>query len=67
MDTQLPNRHQKYQTLIARARQVRAVPTAVVHPCDDVSLSGAVEAARLGLTEPILVGPPQRIRDTAQT
>lgn len=66
MDTQPPNRHQKYQALIARARQVRAVPTAVVHPCDDVSLTGAIEAAKLGLIEPILVGPPQRIHDTAQ-
>ena len=39
--------------------------TAVVHPCDEVSLEGAVEARKLGLIEPILVGPPARIRDVA--
>ena len=39
--------------------------TAVAHPCDDVSLGGAVEARKLGLIEPILVGPPARIRDVA--
>ena len=38
---------------------------AVAHPCDDVSLEGAVEAARLRLIEPILVGPAERIRDVA--
>ncbi|MGA9015247.1 MAG: phosphate acetyltransferase, partial [Acetobacteraceae bacterium] len=37
----------------------------VAHPCDDVSLHGAVEAARLRLIEPILVGPPARIHDIA--
>jgi phosphate acetyltransferase len=37
----------------------------VAHPCDDVSLQGAVEAARLGLIEPILVGPAERIRRVA--
>ena len=40
--------------------------TAVAHPCDEVSLKGAVEAARLGLIAPILVGPPDRIRAVAE-
>jgi phosphate acetyltransferase len=37
----------------------------VVHPCDEVSLQGAVEAARLGLIQPVLVGPAERIRRAA--
>jgi len=37
----------------------------VAHPCDEVSLQGAVEAARLKLIEPILVGPADRIRSVA--
>jgi len=37
----------------------------VAHPCDEVSLGGAVEARRLRLIEPILVGPPTRIGDVA--
>jgi phosphate acetyltransferase len=39
--------------------------TAVAHPCDAVSLESAVEAARLGLMTPILVGPSARILDAA--
>jgi phosphate acetyltransferase len=42
-----------------------AIKVAIVHPCDDVSLQSAVEAARMHLIEPILVGPAQRIQDVA--
>jgi len=58
--------HEKYQRLIARAQQFPPVPTAVAHPCDEVSLESAVEAARRKLIVPILVGPAARIRRTAQ-
>lgn len=57
--------HEKFKKLVARAQEHPPVPTAVVHPCDEVSLSGAVEGAKLGLIAPILVGPEERIRDTA--
>lgn len=59
-------RHEKYEQLVARARDLPPVVTAVAHPCDDVSLQGAVEAARLGLIVPILVGPAARIRSVAE-
>ena len=49
---------EKYQRLLAMARRLPPVTTAVVHPCDAVSLAGAVEAYRLGLISPILVAPP---------
>src|SRR3954471_733863 len=55
----------KYQHLIAMAQKQPAIRTAVAHPCDDVSLQSAVEAAKLRLIEPILVGPAQRIRSVA--
>jgi phosphate acetyltransferase len=42
------------------------LPTAVVHPCDQSSLAGAVEAAQLGLIAPILCGPAARINAVAQ-
>jgi phosphate acetyltransferase len=58
-------RHEKYDALIRRCRQLPPVRTAVVHPCDETSLSAAVEAAALGLIEPILVGPSARIRALA--
>ncbi len=38
---------------------------AVAHPCDEVSLRGAVEATKLRLIEPILVGPIERVRGAA--
>ncbi len=58
-------RHDKYERLIARAQQLPAVPTAVAHPCDDVFLQSAVEGARQKLIAPILVGPAERVRQTA--
>ena len=57
--------HDKYERLIKAAQAEAVIKVAVVHPCDDVSLGGAVEAAQLHLIEPILVGPEQRIRDVA--
>ena len=57
--------HEKYDRLIAVAGKHPAMATAVAHPCDTVSLESAVEAARLGLLRPILVGPPARICDVA--
>lgn len=45
--------HVKYQRLISAAQTGKTIGCAVAHPCDDVSLQGAVEAARLGLIEPI--------------
>jgi phosphate acetyltransferase len=53
--------HEKYARLIETAQCESTIKVAVAHPCDDVSLQGAVEAARLRLIEPILVGPPDRI------
>ena len=57
--------HAKYERLVERARQHPAMATAVAHPCDAVSLESAVEAARLGLLKPILVGPAVRLTDVA--
>ncbi|MBW8838108.1 MAG: bifunctional enoyl-CoA hydratase/phosphate acetyltransferase, partial [Burkholderia sp.] len=42
------------------------MPTAVAHPCDESSLAGAVDAAKLGLIKPILVGPKARIGAAAE-
>ena len=57
--------HAKYDRLIEVAGKQPPMATAVVHPCDDVSLESAVEAARLGLLTPILVGPSARLVDVA--
>lgn len=59
------NNHAKFHKLIATAQQHQPVKVAVAHPCDQVSLESVVEAAKLRLIEPILVGPQERIREVA--
>jgi phosphate acetyltransferase len=58
-------RHAKYERLIARAREVPAAATLVVHPCDETSLRGTAEAAEAGLIAPTLVGPSAKISRVA--
>jgi phosphate acetyltransferase len=55
----------KYERLLARCETLAPVPTAVVHPCEETALEGAVEAAQKGLITPILVGPAARIVELA--
>jgi phosphate acetyltransferase len=59
-------KHDKYERLIARCKGSSPVPCAVAHPCDESSLRGAVEAAQMGILNPILVGPRPRIEATAR-
>ena len=61
----------------SRARKIRAadrrdrglppLATAVVHPCDETSLRGALEAAEAKIIVPILVGPKERICGLAKS
>ena len=61
----MSHQHEKYQRLIDAAKALPPVATAIVHPCDESSLSGAVDAAKLGLILPILVGPKAKIQAVA--
>jgi phosphate acetyltransferase len=56
----------RYAQLIAATRDFAPLLTAVVHPCDELSLSGAIEAQRKQLIEPWLVGPEHKIRAAAE-
>jgi phosphate acetyltransferase len=58
-------KHVKYERLIETARKLPPVRTAIAHPCDQISLESAIEAAKLGLITPILVGPKSRIQEVA--
>jgi phosphate acetyltransferase len=58
-------RHEKYERLIATAQKLQNISVAVAHPCDQVSLESAVEAAKLGIIRPVLVGPQARVVDVA--
>ena len=62
--------HQKgrrYRRLLELTRGFKPLRTAVVHPVDEASLVGAVEAAREKLIEAVLIGPEAKIRRVAET
>jgi phosphate acetyltransferase len=56
----------KYEDLLVRCRDLEPIATAVAHPCEASALSGAIEAGKMGLIKPILVGPAAKIREIAQ-
>jgi len=59
------HRYNAFQAIFERAQGQPPVVTAVVHPCDQDSLRGALEAAAKGLITPVLVGPEAKIRAAA--
>ncbi len=62
----MERKHEKYERLLDFCKTLPPTPTAVAHPCDESSLRGAVDAARLGLIAPLLVGPRSRIETVAK-
>jgi len=64
--TAIAHTHEKYQRLIDTCKAMPPTTVAVAHPCDESSLSGAMDAAKMGLIVPILVGPKQKIEATAK-
>lgn len=56
----------RFRALIARVKADAALPTAIAHPCDEVAVGAAIEAAEEGLITPIFVGPVQKIRAAAR-
>jgi phosphate acetyltransferase/phosphate butyryltransferase len=54
-----------FATLVAKVGRPR-IRTAIVHPVDALSLSGAMAGREAGLLEPVLVGPAARIAETAR-
>jgi len=55
-----------FAPLFRACEAIPPVACAVVHPCDRDSLLGAVQAARRGLIDPVLVGPDEEIREVAR-
>jgi len=56
----------KYEQMLTKCKNLKPIPTAVAHPCEASALSGAIEAADLGLIVPILIGPRDKIEVTAK-
>ncbi|MCG8441744.1 MAG: bifunctional enoyl-CoA hydratase/phosphate acetyltransferase [Caulobacterales bacterium] len=65
-EVRLHERGARFQELIDATRPIAPLRAAVVHPCDPLSLGGALEAADQGVIEPILVGPEHKIRAAAE-
>jgi len=55
-----------YEGFIARCRDLDPMRTAVVHPCDGPSIAAAVQAGKLGLIVPVLVGNRESITAAAR-
>ena len=64
-EVHLHARGARYQALIEATRELAPVRTAIVHPCDALSLAGALEAAHQDLIVPVLVGPRSKIEAAA--
>jgi phosphotransacetylase/acyl dehydratase len=56
-----------YRKLIAMTAGMAPLRTAVAHPVDAAALNAALEAFKLGLIVPVLVGPARAIRAAAVT
>ena len=56
-----------FAKLIAKARELPPLRTAIVCPEDHNSLSGALLSAEAGLIDPLLIGDPARIEAAART
>lgn len=59
-------RTDKFAKLLKQCEPLPPVTCVVAHPCDHDSLLGPIEAAKLGLIDPILVGPEDKIRAVAK-
>jgi len=57
---------QRLEELIHLGASLAPVRVAVCHPCSDVALRGAIEAATAKLIDPVLVAPPAKLQAIAQ-
>ena len=69
--TELPevliaDKNLRYGQLLEAAQRCERIRMAIVHPCSREALEGALDAARLGLIEPVLIGPAAKIRAVAE-
>jgi len=64
-EVHLHERGARFNELIEATKPLPPVPTAVVHPCDERSLEGALEAGLKDMIVPVLVGPEAKIRAVA--
>ena len=56
----------RFGAMVERARSLDPLVTAIVHPCDELSLGGALAARDEGMIVPVLVGPKPKIAAAAE-
>lgn len=56
----------RLRNLLAMGHGLEPITCGVVHPCDEDSLKGAIQAAHHGLIIPILIGPSEKILEVAE-
>ena len=59
-------RHDRFDAIVAEARSLPMVKTALVHPCSPEAIEAAVEIRDENLLDPILIGPEPKIRKAAE-
>lgn len=64
-EVHLHDRGDGFEDLIRATKDLAAIRTAVVHPCDELSLGGALAAADKAIIHPVLIGPKAKIEATA--
>lgn len=62
----LSGQSSEMERLVNRVRELGAIKAAIVHPCDELSLTAAIDARKAGLFDPILVGPRAKILALAE-
>ena len=62
---ELHEQGERYRRLLESTAGLAPIRTAIVHPCDEMSIGAAIQAQEKGLITPILVGPTTKIRNAA--
>ena len=65
MQVRLSDKTLRYRQLLALTKGLQPITVAVVHPCSEEALRGALGAAEMGLIVPILVGPAEKMHAVA--
>lgn len=60
------NVEKKYSNFIDRCKKLKAIQTAIVHPCSKDALTGMIEAANTTLIHPIIVAPKNKVTALAK-
>ncbi len=58
--------HDRFEDIIAEARTLPLIKTALVHPCSPEAIQAAFEIRDENLLDPILIGPEDKIRAAAE-